>query len=211
MKRKLKLQSQISVDGFIAGKNGEMDWITWDLGSDILKAISDLNRPIDLILMGRKLAEGFIPHWKGEATDPAKKRDFVAEMGEWYDFALKMYETPKIVFTKTIKVAEWDFTTIEDGDLTDSVNKLKGKNGGDIIVYGGGAFVSSLIKAGLIDEYNLFVNPVAIGDGMTIFKGLEKKQDLTLKSVRQFECGIALLTYELGKKQENRRPGTRVK
>jgi len=77
MKRKLKLQSQISVDGFIAGKNGEMDWITWDLGSDILKAISDLNRPIDLILMGRKLAEGFIPHWKGEATDPAKKRSLL--------------------------------------------------------------------------------------------------------------------------------------
>jgi dihydrofolate reductase len=197
--RKLKLQLQISVDGFIAGKNGEMDWITWNLGSDILKCISDLNKPIDLILLGKNLAEGFIPHWKGEATDPTKKRDFVEKMSEPYDFALKMYETPKIVFTKSMQEATWDFTTIENGDLVDSVNKLKKQNGGDIIVYGGGAFVSSLIKAGLIDEFNLFVNPVAIGNGMTIFKTLENKQNLILKAVQQFECGIVLLTYELKK------------
>ncbi len=197
--RKLKLQSQISLDGFIAGQNGEMDWITWNLGSDILKRISDLNKPIDLILLGRNLAEGFIPHWKVEATDPAKKRDFVEKMSGPYDFALKMYETPKIVFTKSIQEATWDFTTIENGDLKGSVNKLKEQDGGDIIVYGGGAFVSSLIKAGLIDEFNLFINPVAIGNGMTIFKGLEHKQNLTLKTVQQFDCGIALLTYELNK------------
>ena len=195
--RKLKLQAQISVDGFIAGTQNEMDWITWDLSRDILKFISDLNEPIDLILLGRNLAEGFIPHWKEEATDPTKKRDFIAKMSEWYDFALKMYGTPKIVFTKTIKKADWEFTTIEGGDLVESVNKLKAANGGDIIVYGGGAFVSSLIKAGLIDEYNLLVNPVAIGNGMTIFKGLEHQQILKLKSVQQFECGIALLNYEV--------------
>lgn len=197
--RKLKLQSQISVDGFIAGQNGEMDWITWNLGSDILKCISDLNKPVDLILLGRNLADGFIPHWKGEATDPNKKRDFVIKMSEPYDFALKMYETPKIVFTKSIPEVVWDHTTIEHGDLTDRVNQLKQQEGGDIIVYGGGAFVSSLIKAALIDEFNLFVNPVAIGNGMTIFKELENKQDLILKTVRQFDCGIALLSYELKK------------
>lgn len=71
--RKLKLQLQISIDGFIAGQNGEMDWITWNLGQDILNCISDLNKSIDLILLGKNLAEGFIPHWKGEATDPTRK------------------------------------------------------------------------------------------------------------------------------------------
>lgn len=120
-------------------------------------------------------------------------------MSESYDFAKKMYETPKIVFTKSIQKADWDFTTIGNGDLVETVNKLKNKTGGDIIVYGGGAFVSSLIKAGLIDEFNLFVNPVAIGKGMTIFKGLDYKQTLTLKTVQQFECGIALLRYGLKK------------
>jgi dihydrofolate reductase len=195
--RKLKLQSQISVDGFIAGQNGEMDWITWDLSQDILNCITDLNKPIDLILLGKNLAEGFIPHWKGEATDPTKKREFVEKMSEPYDFAKQMYETPKIVFTKSIKKADWDFTTIESGDLVENVNKLKNQDGGDIIVYGGGAFVSSLIKVGLIDEFNLFVNPVAIGHGMTIFKGLGDRQNLILKTVQKFDCGIALLRYEL--------------
>ena len=95
--------------------------------------------------------------------------------------------------------AAWDFTTIENGDLVESVIRLKSQGGGDIIVYGGGSFVSSLIKAGLIDEFNLFVNPVAIGNGMTIFRGLENKQNLTLKTVQQFDCGIALLRYLLKK------------
>jgi dihydrofolate reductase len=197
--RKLKLQSQISVDGFIAGPDGEMDWITWELTNDILKRISGINSNIDLILMGRKLAEGFIPHWKEEANNPAKKREFVERMSGDYDFAMKMYETPKIVFTKSIENADWDFTTLEKGELAEVVNKLKNQQGGDMIVYGGATFVSSLIKAGLIDEFNLFVNPVVIGKGMAIFDELVNKQNLRLLTAESFDCGIALLRYEIKK------------
>ena len=195
--RKLKLQSQISVDGFIGGPNGEMDWITWNLTPDILKSITELNSGIDLILLGKNLATGFIPHWKAEATDPAKKRDFVEKMSAEEDFAVKLYKTPKVVFSKSVDHADWDFTRIEKGDLTEAVNKLKNQDGGDIIVYGGASFVSSLIKAGLIDELNLYVNPVAIGNGMPIFRELTNKQNFILKKAEQFECGIALLRYEL--------------
>jgi dihydrofolate reductase len=195
--RKLKLQVQISVDGFIAGVNKEMDWLTWNMDHALLKYISDLNKDIDCILLGRGLADGFIPHWKMEATDPSKKREFVKTMSESYDFAKKMHETKKIVFTRSLKTSDWDNTILAAGDYVEEVNKLKNQPGGPIIVYGGGTFVSALIKARLIDEFHLFVNPAAIGNGMTIFKGLESKQDFNLVNATAFECGIAVLHYEL--------------
>jgi dihydrofolate reductase len=194
--RKLKLQVQISIDGYIAGVNGEMDWITWSLDNAILKYISDLNKDIDCILLGRVLAEGFIPHWKMEATDPTKKRDFVKEMSEQYDFAKKMHETKKVVFTKSLKNSEWENTVLATGDLATEINTLKNQHGGDIVAYGGAAFVSSLIKTGLIDEFHLFVNPVAIGKGMAIFKELESKQDFNLVKATSFECGIVVIHYQ---------------
>ena len=164
--RKLKLQVQISIDGFIAGVNHEMDWITWNLDDALLKHISDINKDIDCILMGRVLAEGFIPHWKTEATDPTKKREFVKRMSEPYDFAMKMHETSKIVFSKSLQphdtaVKGWENTVIANGDIVEEVTKLKNQSGQDIIAYGGSTFVSNLIRNKLIDEYNLFVNPAA--------------------------------------------------
>ena len=110
----------------------------------------------------------------------------------------KMIETPKVVFTKTLNKSKWVNTDIATGGLTDEINKLKRQEGKkDIIVYGGALFDSSLIKAGLIEEFHLFVNPTAIGNGMTIFKdlnGMQKKFTL-IKSIT-FDCGIVLLHYE---------------
>lgn len=79
----------------------------------------------------------------------------------------------------------------------DEITKLKKQDGNDIIAYGGATFVSALIKHGLIDEFHLFINPTAIGKGMTIFKDLDGKQNLTLVKSRSFDCGIVVLNYEL--------------
>jgi dihydrofolate reductase len=109
-----------------------------------------------------------------------------------------MIETPKVVFTKTLNKSTWVNTEIATGDLTDEINKLKRQDGGkDIIVYGGASFDSSLIKAGLIDEFHLFVNPAAIGNGMTIFKDLNEMQKFILVKSLAFDCRIVLLHYEL--------------
>ncbi|MDX2212268.1 MAG: dihydrofolate reductase family protein [Oculatellaceae cyanobacterium bins.114] len=82
------------------------------------------------------------------------------------------------------------------GDLVDEITQLKKQAGNDIIVYGGATFVSALIQHKLIDEFHLFINPVAIGSGMTIFRELERKQDLTLIKATSFECGVVVLNYE---------------
>src|SRR5215212_5283393 len=186
--RKLKLQVQMSVDGYIAGPNGEMDWLVWNWDDKLKEYVNGLTESVDTILLGRKMTEGFISYWSDVMTKPDDP---------WYAFAKRMIEIPKVVFTKTLNKSQWVNTDIATGDLTYEVNKLKRREGKDIIVYGGASFDSSLIKAGLIDEFHLFVNPAAIGNGMTIFKdlnGMQKKFTL-IKSIA-FDCGIVLLHYE---------------
>lgn len=186
--RKLKLQVQMTVDGFIAGPNGEMDWITFNWDDRLKEYVTELTESMGQIVLGRKLAQGFIPHWAVVAEDPEH---------EEYLAGVKFTETPKIVFTKTLDESAWDNTVLAKGDLVEEINRLKNQEGPDIIAYGGATFVSNLIKHNLIDAYHLFVNPVAIGSGLAIFKELTHKQDLALIESMSFACGIVVLHYEL--------------
>jgi len=176
----------MSVDGFIGGPNGEMNWLNMNWDEKLIAFITELTESMDTIIMGRKLAEGFIPYWAGVAADAANPEH---EAGKIFT------NTKKVVFSKTLERSAWDRTELAKGDLTEEVNRLKAQSGKDIIVYGGAAFVSSLIKAGLIDELNLLVNPTAIGNGLPIFKELTAKQELKLVKAQAFECGIALMQY----------------
>jgi dihydrofolate reductase len=185
--RKLRLQVQMSVDGCIAGPNGEMDWMVGLLDDEIKKYAYRLTEPVDTILLGRKMTDVFISYWSNVVNKPDDP---------WYEFAKKMIETPKVVFTKTLNKSRWINTDIARGDLIEEVSKIKSQNGRDIIVYGGASFDSSLIKEKLIDEFYLFINPVAIGNGMTIFKDLNEIQKYTLIESKAFECGKVLLRYE---------------
>ncbi len=186
--RKLKLQMQMSVDGFVAGPNGEGDWMVQEAGDDGLKYVNETLELFDLILLGRKMTEGFISHWSSVVNNQPDSPEF--------PLAKKLVDTPKIVFTKTLEKSNWDNTTLAKGNLTDEINTLKNQSGKDIIVYGGAGFVSSLIKENLIDEYNLVVNPTALGKGMTIFNDLDDKLNLQLVKSKSFDSGEVLLCYE---------------
>jgi len=182
--RKLKLQMQMTVDGYIAGLNGEMDWMTFNWDDELKKYVKEITEPVDCIVLGRKLAQGFIPYW---ASKPEGEDAWGVD---------KLNNTTKVIFTKTLDRSEWDNTVLAKGDLVDEITKLKKQDGKDIIAYGGATFVSALIKQGLIDEFHLFINPTAIGNGMTIFKELNSKQNLTLVKSTSFDCGIVVLNYE---------------
>ncbi len=184
--RKLKLQMQMTIDGFAAGPNGELDWMVQDWDDELKKYVDEITEPVDCILLGRKMSEGFITSWASQIANP-----------ETADaFAHKMVDTPKIVFSKTLESVKWENTELAKGDIVEEVNRLKNQTGRDIIVYGGADFVSSLIKENLIDEYNLFIHPTAIGRGMTIFGKLEDKSaSLKLKSSQSYNCGIVVNTY----------------
>ena len=141
---------------------------------------------MDTIILGRKLAEGFIPYWADVKATPDHPEN---EAGKMFT------DTPKIVFSKTLNKSLWDNTTIVNGNFVSEIKKLKDKNGKAIIAYGGAELASSLIKEDLIDEYHLFVNPVAIKEGLTIFDNLSDMKKLSLTDSKQFDCGINLLCY----------------
>lgn len=183
----------MTVDGFIAGPNGEMDWMVWDWDEELKQYVADLTEPVDCLILGRKLAQGFIPHWANVATNPDNSENAAGR---------KYTDTKKVVFTKTLDksdnaVLEWNNTVLAKGDLVDEINQLKNQKGKDIIAYGGATFVAALIKHQLVDEFHIFINPAAIGNGMTIFTELESMQKLTLMESTKFDCGIVVLKYVL--------------
>ena len=176
---------QLSIDGFVAGPNSEMDWRVWNWDSDLLQYVKELTDPVDTILLGRVLAQGFIPHWAAAAAKPESE-----------DFERKMHETHKVVFSKTLESNEWSNTDLAKGNLAEEIASLKSMPGKDIIVYGGGNFVSNLVKNGLIDDYHFFINPTILGSGMPIFQEVADKSSLKLVHAKSFECGIVVLCYQ---------------
>lgn len=190
--RKLKLQVQITIDGFIAGPNGEADWMTPINRADEQQAayVNAIMDSFDTILLGRKMNDGFINYWTKVSEEPENPA---------YSTAQKMVNTPKVVFSKTVRESIWANTIVANGDLVEEVEKLKQEDGKDIIVYGGANFVSNLIKENLIDEFYLVINPTAIGRGMTIFGSVEDRLKLRLLESIAFSNGKVVNHYELEK------------
>lgn len=182
---KLKLQVQMTVDGRIAGPHGEMDFMTWDWDDELKAYVEELTESVDTIILGRKLAEGFIPYWAGVAANPEEPEQASGK---------RFTEMPKVVFSRTLDQSNWPNAVVAS-DLTGEVTRLKQAGGKDLITYGGAELVSSLLRHRLIDELHLFINPVAIGEGKTIFDRLEGSQALKLVQSKGFPCGIALQHY----------------
>ena len=130
--RKLKLQVQISIDGFIStGPNDEQNWVTW-AWDEIRPYVLGLLDSTDTILIGRKLAVDYIPYWQDVNTKPDDPM---------YEVAQRIVRAKKVVFTRTLDKSEWGNTELAKGNLADEINKLKNQGGKDIIVYGGSSFV----------------------------------------------------------------------
>jgi dihydrofolate reductase len=183
--RKVKLQMQMTINGYVAGPNGENDWMTWNPDTEFIEFLSSLLDTSDTLLLGRKVADGIIKHWENTAVkDPD------------HPFAKKIAAFPKIVFTKTLDRSTWNNTTLAKGNLAEEIAALKKQNGKDILVFGGAGFVSSLIKEGLIDEYHLIINPTAMGSGMTIFNSLDRIQKFTPIQSKLYPGGKTVLSYK---------------
>jgi dihydrofolate reductase len=102
----------MSIDGYIAGPNGEMDWMVWNWDDKLKNYVFELTEPVDTIILGRKMTDGFVSYWS----------EVMTKLGDlFYELAKKMIETPKVVFTKTLKKSQWTNTAIATGDLTDEI------------------------------------------------------------------------------------------
>src|SRR5688572_7435581 len=142
--RKVKLQMQLSLDGFNStGPDDEQKWVTW-AWDEIKEDVLDLAKSCDTELIGRKLAIDYLPFWTDTFTRP---EDLM------YEAAKIKANQKKIVFTTTLKTSNWENTTLAKGSLVEEINRLKNQSGKDIIVYGGSSFASSLVKESIIDEF----------------------------------------------------------
>ncbi len=185
--RKLKLQMRISVDGYVATPDGNEDW-SWYPDEKGWQLINELADTSDTLLLGRKMSEAFIPHFEGFKPEDNK-----------YDFAQKMVNIPKVIFTKSLDTPFGKNTNLAKGNLAEEIANLKKQEGKDILVYGGASFVASLIAGGHIDEFYLFVTPVLINKGLGIFNMLEHHQKLSLISATPLASGVIVLCYQLNK------------
>lgn len=192
---KLILETQISIDGFIADENGDTSWMIWNWGpdwnwdKDLQAYHTNLNKSVNSILISSQMAqEGFNAHWKQVTQDPTEPR---------FEFANHIVNAEKFVVSRTLTTETeipggWQNISILKENLEADITNLKSQSSGNIIVYGGATLVSSLIKLNLIDEYHFIINPVALGQGLPIFK---KLTNLKMVNSKPFECGIIVNHY----------------
>jgi dihydrofolate reductase len=147
-------------------------------------AIAQLNSASGL-LFGRVTYQGMASYWP---TDTAKANDPIV--------ADKMNTLPKIVFSKTLERVEWNNTRLVKENIVEEISKLKQQPGKDWLLFGSADLASDLTNLGLIDEYRVMVNPVVLGSGKPLFKGIKDKLDLKLVSAKTFRNGNVLLCYE---------------
>jgi dihydrofolate reductase len=181
--RKLIYSMSVSLDGFIAGPQGEIDWSAPD--EQLHRFHNEQVREIGVHLCGRRLYETMV-YWETAEENPSAS-DYELE------FAHIWKGLPKIVFSKTLQKVEGNARLVRHG-LADEVAKLKEQPGKDLAV-GGAGLASGCIQLGLIDEYRLFVSPVVLGGGTPYFPALEKRIDLELVETRTFGSRVVHVRY----------------
>jgi dihydrofolate reductase len=185
--RKVILYMMVTLDGFFEGPNGEIDWHNVDQEFNEL-AIEQLDS-VDILLFGRKTYELMASYW----PTPAATTDdpIVAD---------KMNRLPKIVFSKTLSSVEWQNTRLVKENVAEEVAKLKHQPGKDLIIFGSSDLAVTFIQHGLLDEFRIMVNPVVLGNGKPLFKGIKDRLNLKLLKTKTFRSGNVLLYYEPVKK-----------
>ncbi|RTL61037.1 MAG: dihydrofolate reductase [Sphingobacteriales bacterium] len=183
---KLIISEHITIDGFVAGPNGEMDWISLD--NTLFEFVGKLTNNADTALYGRKTFEMMDAYWPvaGNKSN-ASKHD--KEHSEWY------LKVNKYVLSKSMQGSDRDKTHFITGDLT-TVKKIKEKSANSVLVFGSPSAVHYLFSQDLVDEMYLFVNPVLMGNGISLFKGIDQKTKYTLASTITFDsCRVVCLHY----------------
>ena len=184
--RKVISFMHVSLDGFVAGLNGELDWVKVD--QEIFDYVGKRISEGDTALYGRVTYQMMENYWPTAGDKPAATRHDI-EHSKWYS------KVHKVVLSKTMKDARLTNTTIISDNLADSINEIKQQPGKDILLFGSPTATHSLIQLNLIDGYWLFVNPIILGQGIPLFVDIKDKINLKLLTTRQFTSGVTELNY----------------
>ena len=182
--KKLSVFLFVSLDGYYKDVNNKTDWHTHG-GEEEGNLSDEGSQSGSITLFGRVTYEMMAGFW----PTPMAYEMFPTT-------ADGMNKSEKIVFSRKLKKADWQNTKIVNGDMIEEVKRLKKTAKSDLIILGSGSVVSQLADAGLIDEYMFLVDPIAIGNGTSIFKGIKNQINLKLTSSKAFKSGAVLNTYE---------------
>ena len=177
----------ISLDGFVAGVHGELDWINID--EEMFDFVATMTDKADTALYGRVTYEMMQSYWPTAGEQPnASKHD--KEHSVWYN------KVSKVVLSKTLSAKGLENTTVIGNQLTDNITEIKKQDGKNILIFGSPTASLSLLNLGLIDEFWLFVNPIILGHGIPLFKDVTETTKLKLIESITFSCGVIALHYE---------------
>jgi dihydrofolate reductase len=181
--RKILFFMMVTANGFYERGPWDIDWHNTD--ADFAEFANEQLDSVDTLLFGRATYEGMARYWptpEAIASDPQT--------------AERMNALPKVVFSRSLDRAEWNNTRLASGAITEEIARLRREPGKNAIVFGSSDLAVSLAELGLIDEYRIMLNPIALGDGKPVFKGLKNDLHLKLRGVRTFASGNVLLYYE---------------
>jgi dihydrofolate reductase len=185
--RKLVLFMHTSLDGFVGGPDGEMDWI--DVNDEMFEYAGQRTREADTALYGRVTYQMMESYWPTAGDQPtATKHDI--EHSKWYN------SVAKVVVARTMKGAMPANTKVVGEGVTSEIIKLKQAPGKDIVIFGSPTVAHALMAENLIDDYWLFINPVLLGQGIPLFKDIQAKAALRLAASHVFSSGVVCLHYE---------------
>ena len=185
--RKLISFMHISLDGFVAGLNGEMDWIKVD--EEIFDYVGKRISEGDTALYGRVTYQMMESYWPGAGDQPGATRHD-KQHSAWYN------KVTKVVLSKTMQGVKLPNVQIISNDVANEIIKLKKAPGKDILIFGSPTAVHSLMKENLPDEYWLFVNPILLGQGTSLFKDIRERTKLKFIASDTFSSGVVCLHYE---------------
>jgi dihydrofolate reductase len=195
--RKIIVSINITLDGFIAGPDCELDWHFnyWD--EEMAKFATEQLSDADTIVLGRVTYKAMARFWPLKVMDLSYAREDIA-------FAEMMNRYEKIVFSKTLQKAEWNNSRVVRNGIRKEILKLKQKPGKNIIIYGSESIVSALNRLDLIDEFALWVHPVFLKKGKPLFKDEQEKLEFKLLNTKAFSSGVVILTYRTIKASDRR-------
>jgi dihydrofolate reductase len=174
--RKVVLGMNVTVDGYVAGPNGELDWMFPNIDDELNRSIVETLGEIDTFVMGRETYLGMAAHWPN-ADD---------------EIAARMNHASKIVFSKTLATVDWENSSLAEAEPTEELDRLKRQPGKNIGVAGGARLAQYVSGHGLIDEYRLTIHPVALGAGKRLFAD---PLNLRLVGTETFNTGAVIHTY----------------
>ena len=189
--RKLVWHMHMSLDGFVSGPGGELDWVGAGIDDELWEDIMELMSMAEAALFGRVTYQMFEQYWPGVEGNSASSN-------HERDFSRWINQTPKIVCSRTLNKPTWGKSAVLSEDVAEGVEKIKGQSAKNILLFGSCSLASHLWQKGLMDELQINIHPLVLGVGRPLFKDGGERRKLKLLKSRAFTSGVVGVRYRVG-------------